>query len=50
MNVIVNGALGRMGQQVCKLLDENGLTLAAAVDRAGGEGVYQSLTDYTGPA
>ena len=50
MNVIVNGALGRMGQQVCKLLDENGLTLAAAVDRAGGEGVYQNLTDYTGPA
>ncbi|MBP3318595.1 MAG: 4-hydroxy-tetrahydrodipicolinate reductase, partial [Ruminiclostridium sp.] len=50
MNVIVNGALGRMGQQVCKLLGEDGLTLAAAVDRAGGEGVYQNLTDYTGPA
>lgn len=50
MKVIVNGAAGRMGQHVCNLLEANGCTLAAAVDRAGGEGVYTSLADYTGPA
>mgnify|MGYP005954907491 CR=1 FL=1 len=50
MNVIVNGALGRMGQEVCKLLQEDGIVLAAAVDRAGGDGVYARLADYTGPA
>jgi 4-hydroxy-tetrahydrodipicolinate reductase len=50
MNIIVNGALGRMGQEVCKLLGGEGLTLAARVDHFGGEGVYQRLEDYTGPA
>lgn len=49
MNVIVNGALGRMGQQVCRLLSENGDT-AILVDRAGGEGVCTALAGYTGPA
>ena len=50
MNVIVNGAAGRMGQHMCRVLEEAGVTLAAAVDRAGGDGIYTSLTDYTGPA
>ncbi|MCI6989967.1 MAG: 4-hydroxy-tetrahydrodipicolinate reductase [Clostridiales bacterium] len=50
MNIIVNGAAGRMGQQVCRLLAEQGHTLAAAVDRAGGEGFCAALADYTGPA
>ena len=50
MNIIVNGAAGRMGQQVCRLLAEQGHTLAAAVDRSGGEGFYAALADYTGPA
>lgn len=50
MNVIVNGARGRMGQEVCKLLDGTDLVLAAAVDRSGGEGIYTKLSDYTGPA
>lgn len=49
MEVIVNGALGRMGQQVCRLLEEDRIPLVA-VDRAGGSGVYQSLFDYTGSA
>ena len=49
MNVIVNGAMGRMGQQVCRVLAENGET-AILVDRAGGEGVFPSLTDYNGLA
>ena len=50
MNIIVNGAAGRMGQQVCRLLAEQGHTLAAAVDRSGWEGFYAALADYTGPA
>lgn len=50
MNIIVNGAGGRMGQQVCRLLAEQGHTLAAGVDHFGGEGLYRSLSDYTGPA
>ena len=50
MKVIVNGAAGRMGQQVCRILEEAGVTLAAAVDRVGGQGIYPSLADYTGPA
>lgn len=50
MNIIVNGAAGRMGQQVCRLVEAEGHTLAAAVDRSGGEGFVTSLADYTGPA
>ena len=50
MNIIVNGALGRMGQEVCRLVQEEGHTLAAAVDPAGGAGCYAHLADYTGPA
>lgn len=50
MKVIVNGAMGRMGQQVCHLLKEGPFTLAAAVDRLGGEKIYSCLSDYTGPA
>lgn len=50
MNIIVNGALGRMGQHMCRVIEASGDTLAAAVDRAGGEGVCTALTDYTGPA
>ena len=49
MTIIVNGALGRMGQQVCRILAESGDT-AVKVDKAGGEGVFSSLADYTGPA
>lgn len=50
MNIIVNGALGRMGQEVCRLVQAEGHTLAAAVDPSGGEGIYTHLADYTGPA
>ena len=49
MTIIVNGALGRMGQQVCRILAESGET-AVRVDKMGGEGVYASLAEYTGPA
>ena len=50
MNIIVNGALGRMGQEVCRLVQEEGHTLAARVDRSGTDGCYAHLADYTGPA
>lgn len=50
MNIIVNGAAGRMGQQVCRLVEAEGHTLAAAVDRSGEEGFVSSLAEYTGPA
>ena len=50
MNIIVNGALGRMGQEVCRLVQEEGHTLAARVDRSGADGCYAHLADYTGPA
>lgn len=50
MRVIVNGALGRMGRQVCRLLAEDGIPVAARVDPAGGEGVCRSLAEVSGEA
>lgn len=51
IKVIVCGALGRMGQEVIRLVEEeNDLVLAATVDPAGGNGIYQSPADYTGEA
>lgn len=50
MKVIVNGALGHMGREVIHLLEEEGAELAAAVDRAGGAGIYPALSEYSGPA
>ncbi len=50
MKVIVNGALGRMGREVTRLLSENfrGASLAGAVDAFGeGEGVVKELTCLT---
>jgi 4-hydroxy-tetrahydrodipicolinate reductase len=40
-----------MGQEVIRLVqEENELSLAVAVDQAGGEGILRNLKDYTGPA
>ena len=50
MNLIVNGALGRMGQEVCRLVQAEGHTLATRVDRSGADGCLPHLADYTGPA
>ena len=50
MNIIVNGALGRMGQEVCRLVQAEGHTLGARVDRSGADGCLPRLADYTGPA
>ncbi len=51
VHVIVCGAGGRMGQEVIRLVEEeNEMTLAAAVDKAGGPGVFEDIRDYEGPA
>ncbi|MBO4429444.1 MAG: 4-hydroxy-tetrahydrodipicolinate reductase [Clostridia bacterium] len=54
MKVILNGALGKMGAEVSKLLEktDSGATLAAGIDVAAVEGgnVYRALTDYSGDA
>ena len=49
MKIIVNGAMGRMGQNVCRIAGEAGADLIM-VDRIGGEGVYTALGEYTGEA
>lgn len=50
-NIIVCGALGRIGQEMIRLIEESDdLTLAAAVDKAGGEGIVERLSDYQGEA
>ena len=52
MKVILNGACGRMGAEVRRLLEsgEDGVELVAAVDASGADGVYSSLEEYTGDA
>ena len=51
MKIIVCGALGRMGRiTVNKIESAEDLTLAAAVDLAGGDDVLTSLEDFRGEA
>lgn len=49
--VIVCGALGRIGQELLRLIEESDdLSLVAAVDKAGGEGIVERLSDFQGEA
>ncbi len=50
MNIIVNGAGGRMGRELLRLMEEKGLTPAATVDPQGGAGTVADLKAYGGPA
>lgn len=51
MKIIVNGANGRMGREVCRMISETeGMTVAASVDKMGGEGMLQSIFDFSGDA
>ena len=51
IRVIVNGAKGRMGSITAKkVANAENMTLAAAVDAAGGEGVLPCLNDFSGEA
>ena len=51
MNIIINGAGGRMGKALRAMLEKKGVTAAALVDPFVQEaGVLSQLTDYTGSA
>ena len=53
MDIIVNGALGRMGRTLTEMIDaEDGLRVAARVDQnaAPGDGCFGSLFDCDAPA
>ena len=52
MKIIINGALGRMGQEICRLANEGyrGSSLAAMVDKMGGDGMLSSVNDFSGEA
>lgn len=48
---MVCGALGRMGQEVIRLVEESEeMVLAVAVDKAGGEGICPSVYEFRGEA
>ena len=52
MKIIVNGAAGRMGAEVLRMISDSarGSELAAAVDCAGGDGILSSIEEFTGCA
>jgi 4-hydroxy-tetrahydrodipicolinate reductase len=52
MKIIINGAGGRMGQEICRLANEGyrDSSLAAAVDKMGGGGMLSSVNDFAGEA
>ncbi len=52
MKIIINGAGGRMGQEICRLANEGyrDSSLAATVDKMGGEGMLSSVNDFSGEA
>ena len=52
MKIIINGAGGRMGQEICRLANEGykDSSLAAMVDKMGGDGMLTSVNDFNGDA
>lgn len=52
MKIIVNGALGRMGSEVCRMADEGarGACIVAKVDKFGSDDVLTSVSDVTATA
>ena len=52
MKIIVNGAAGRMGSEVCRMADEGarGACIAARVDRFGSGDVLHSIAEVTADA
>ena len=52
MKIIINGAGGHMGREVCRLANEGyrDSSLAAMVDKMGGEGMFSSVCDFSGDA
>ena len=51
MKIIVNGAGGHMGREVCRLVEASAdSSIAARVDKFGGEGMLESIFDFSGDA
>lgn len=52
MKIIINGAGGHMGREVCRLATEGmrDSSLAAMVDKMGGAGMLSSVNDFSGDA
>ena len=51
MKIIVNGAGGHMGREVCRLIEAGeDSTVAARVDKFGGEGFLTDINDFSGDA
>lgn len=52
MKIIINGAGGHMGREICRLADEGykNSALAAKVDKMGGEDTLSSIGDFSGSA
>ena len=53
MKIVLNGACGRMGREILRLIESgyHGAELAAAVDRnAAAQNVYAKLSDFHGEA
>jgi hypothetical protein len=52
MKIIISGAGGHMGREVCRLATEGmrDSSLAAMVDKLGGEGMLSSVNDFSGDA
>ena len=52
MKIIVNGACGHMGREVCRIVNEGNQsdTIVARVDKMGGDGMLTSIYDYSGEA
>jgi len=52
MKIIINGAGGHMGREICRLATEGyrDSSLAAKVDKMGGEGMLSSVNDFSGEA
>ena len=51
MKIIVNGAGGHMGREVCRLSEAaEDITVVARVDKMGGEDLFTSINDFSGDA
>lgn len=48
MKLIINGAAGKMGRMITKMAGTE--NIAALADVAGGEGIFSSLDEFSGPA
>jgi 4-hydroxy-tetrahydrodipicolinate reductase len=51
MKIIINGAGGHMGREVCRLAESSSqMSIAARIDKMGGDGILTNIFDYSGEA